>query len=184
MTEPIALSDEFVAWARRAGYALSPLDDSGAVVLWSDPGGETRYYVRPRDDGWYLLTRSSRSGDEQFALAAASLDVLERFLVGTFGTVLRDVEGLPFLRKPWAADDVAPGYLVSDISDDGYRQLIQTGVGAIAVAREKTTSLMSLVPLSHFLRLSTQELEDSFLSENGAPLMAGDRYASSLDRDS
>jgi hypothetical protein len=129
------------------------------------------------------LTESSRSGDEQFTLAAASLYVVERHLSGVFGSALRAQQGLPFLRKPWAASDVAAGYSVSGMCADGYRQLIQEGVGPVAVAREKTTSLIRLVPLSHFLQLATRELEASFLSKSGAPLMAGESYAPSGDAD-
>jgi Immunity protein 61 len=177
MTEPQSFSAEFLDWARRAGYALTAADGSGAAVLWSDPGGEIRYQVRRQDDGWYLLTRSSRGGDEQFTLRAVSIDVLERYLWGVFGSVVRDSQRLPFMRKPWAADDIADGYTLSDMSEDGYRTLTRAGEGPIAIASESTTSLIYLVPLSHFLGLSIPELKDSFLSETGAPLMSGDRYA-------
>jgi hypothetical protein len=177
LSASIELSEHLLDWARVAGYARTVDSDAVVDTLWSDPGGEVRYYIRRRADGWYLLTRSSRGGEEQFIIAAVTGEVLERFLYGVLGTVIRDDRGLPPLKKPWSPTDLASGYTLSDLSEDGYRSLSLKGSGPIAVAREKTISLMNLVPLSHYLGLSLKQLEDSFLDVNGAPLMAGSSYA-------
>ncbi|MGH3638624.1 MAG: Imm61 family immunity protein [Mycobacterium sp.] len=178
MSDSAELSVELLDWARRAGYTLTAADREGVLTLWSDPGGEVRYYLRRREDGWYLLTRSSRDSDEQFVLAAVSREILERFLYGVFGTVIRDDHKLPFLQKPWNPADVASGYSLSEMSEGGYRTLSRMDSGPVAVAREKTISLMNLVPLSHFLKLSISELEASYLSDSGGPLLSGRSYTS------
>ena len=176
MTTAPTFSADLLQWARRAGYALTPSDSSGAAILWSDPGGETRYYTRQGDDGWLMLTRASRGGGEQFTLRASSMGVLERYLFGVLGDVIRDDEGLPILRSPWAESDVAVGYNLSPISEDGFMTLRRADSTALAVAQGKTTGLLELVPLSQYLRLNISELKDSFLSEDGAPLMSGESY--------
>jgi len=182
MTQPPTLSRELLVWAHRAGYSLTPVDHSGAAILWSDPGGETRYYVRRRDDGWIELTRASRGGDEQFTLMTASTEVLERYLLGLFGDVIRDQKGLPVLRTPWGVDDLADGYALSDISGDGYRTLSAADSTPLARSRDKTMSLLDLVPLSHYLQISVRDLEESYLSASGAPLLSGDQYSSGGER--
>jgi hypothetical protein len=178
MTPPPTFSREFLAWAHRAGYSLTPVDHSNAAILWSDPGGETRYYARLRDDGWIELTRASRGGDEQFTLMAASTEVLERYLLGLLGDVIRDQQGLPVLRAPWGIDDLADGYTLSNLSEDGYRTLAGADSMPLARSRDKTMSLLDLVPLSHYLQMSVSDLKESYLSASGAPLLLGDGYRS------
>lgn len=177
MNDPLGFSAELLSWARRGGYALTTSDRPRTAILWSDPGGEVRYFLRQQEDGWYVLTRASRDGDEQFVLAGVSRDIVERHLFGIFGSILRDQLGLPFLRKPWNPSDLAASYSLSDISEDGHRVLLREGAGPIAIARERTTSLINLVPLSHFLQLNTLQLEEAYLSVDGFPLLEGDSYA-------
>jgi Immunity protein 61 len=166
---------ELKSWAGRAGYSATSEPD--AAILYSE-GGESRYYGRLRDDGWCSLTFASRGGDEHLRLAAATIEVIERYLFGVLGAVLRDESGLPILMKPYEADQVATGFHVSGMSDDGYRTLDQDGVGPVAVARDEARSLLTLIPLSHYLRLTVPQLQQSFLSQDGSPLMrGGEHYA-------
>jgi hypothetical protein len=58
-----------------------------------------------------------------------------------------------------------------------YRTLTRTGSGPVAAAPDPTMSLLTLVPLSHFLSWSIAELKRAFLAPDGAPLLRHGRYA-------
>jgi Immunity protein 61 len=176
MTSLYEPSSELVDWAARAGYALTLSQASNAAVFWSDPGGEIRYYCRLQDHQKECLTRSDRDGPEKFVLLAAAGGVLERFLIARFGNVIRDLLGLDVLRAPWSANQVADGCVLTDLDDDGYRSLIADG-SKVATAREGTLSLLALVPLSHYMRMSTADLIASFLDAKGAPLLVNGAYS-------
>lgn len=167
------LSDELMSWAQRAGYRST--DDAGALVLYSE-GGENRYYVREWQDGGWELNCASRDGDERFMLRASSREVLEHHLVEVFGVTIRDAAALPFLRLPYKSSDLATGYHLDEMSDDGFRTLGRDGEGPVAAARDKTLSMLILVPLSHYLQLTNLELEQAFLDEGGSPLLAEGQY--------
>jgi hypothetical protein len=79
-------------------------------------------------------------------------------------------------------DDLADGYSLSEVSDDGYRTLSAADSTPLARSRDKTMSLLDLVPLSHYLHISVPHLEESYLSASGAPLLFGDGYASRDER--
>ena len=176
MTTSPVLSDAILEWARRAGYELSVDDDSGATKLWSNPGGEIRYFVRQQHDGWLVLTRASRGGGEELKLRAASPKVLEYALCGVFGDAIRVALGMRALRTPWGASDVAPGWAVIEQADNEWVLNDPSG-SPNAVAQGSTSALMELVPLSNYLQLSMAELQASFLRDNGAPLLSGGAYA-------
>ncbi|WP_193044279.1 Imm61 family immunity protein [Mycolicibacterium baixiangningiae] len=169
-------SHELTTWANRAGYSVTASDKTNATVFWSDPGGEIRYYCRNEDDEHIRLTRVTRDGPEELVLIAATFAILQRYMIGRFGNVIRDELGLDVLRPPWTADQLAEGYALTDMDDDGCRALLRNG-SVVAKAPEATLSLLALVPLSHYMRLSTADLMDSFLDPHGAPLLANGRYA-------
>ncbi|WP_057171038.1 Imm61 family immunity protein [Mycobacterium sp. Root265] len=171
MTPP-RLSSDITAWAQRAGYHST--DDADALVLYSE-GGENRYYVRERQDGWWELSFASRGEDERFMLRASSREVLEHHLVEVFGVTIRDEAALPFLRLPYKSSDLATGYHLDEMSD-GFRTLSRDGEGPVAMARDKTLSMLVLVPLSHYLQLTIVELEQAFLNEEGSPLLSEGQY--------
>lgn len=172
MTPP-QLSSDITAWVQRAGYRSTK--DADALVLYSE-GGENRYYVREWQDGWWELSFASRGGDERFMLRAASRVVLEHHLIELFGVTIRNEEGLPFLRLPYKSSDLAAGYRLDEMSDDGFRALSRDGEGPVAMARDKTLSMLILVPLSHYLQLTNLELEEAFLDEGGSPLLTEGQY--------
>jgi hypothetical protein len=58
----------------------------------------------------------------------------------------------------------------------GFRTLIRDGHGPVAAARDKTLSLVTLVPLSHLLTLDIATVKASFLDVYGRPLLADGRY--------
>ncbi|MGY4646427.1 hypothetical protein ACVWWN_000223 [Mycobacterium sp. URHB0021] len=80
------------------------------------------------------------------------------------------------MELPWRAEDTATGFVLSAMSG-GYRTLSRAGGGPIAAAPDATLSLVKLVPLSHFIGYELQALKESFLDENGAPLLAHGAYA-------
>ncbi|MEZ0341536.1 Imm61 family immunity protein [Mycobacterium sp. pV006] len=168
MTTP-HLSMDLVSWARRAGYAATA--DAVGALLYS-AGGEHRYYVRQRQDDWFELDQASRVGKPRFKLRAKTMDTLERHLFAALGIIIRDDLGLPSLRIPHQPCDLAEGFTVSAMSADQFRTLSCVDAGPVAVAREETLSLLTLVPLSHFLRMTVRELEESFTSRSGSPLMS------------
>jgi hypothetical protein len=176
MTTPPELSDAVLEWARRAGYELTVDQESGALILWSNPGGEIRYFVRQQDDGWLVLTRASRGGDEKLKLRAASPKALEYALTGVFGDAVRAALGMRALRTPWGPSDLAPGWAVSEQADNEWI-LNDPSRNPIAVAEGSPSALMELVPLSNYLQLSMANLQASFLSDDGAPLLSGGAYA-------
>lgn len=173
---PLSPSRELKSWANRAGYSVTPTDQTNATVFWSDPGGEIRYYCRNEDDQRVILTRVTREGPEELVLIAATNEVLQRYMIGRFGNVIRDELGLDVLRPPWTVDQVAEGCAVTDMGDDGCRALLRDG-SVVAKAPEATLSLLTLVPLSHYMRLSIADLMDSFLDPHGAPLLENGHYA-------
>lgn len=172
MTSP-QLSPDITSWAERAGYRSTRNED--ALMLYSE-GGENRYYIRNRPDGWWELSFASRGSAERFMLRASSMKVLARHLVEVFGISIRGEMGLPFLRLPYSKADLAAGYSLDDMSEAGFRTLSHYDEGPIAMARDTTLSMLILVPMSHYLQLSTAELQESFLDEAGSPLLAGGQY--------
>jgi len=168
------LSADVTSWAERAGYATTR--DADAWVLYS-LGGELRYYVREdEDDSWWSVGHASRGDGESLMFRAASEDILSRHLVEVFGISIRAAEKLPFLRLPFGPRDLAVGFTISEVSEAGFRTLSRDGAGAIAMAVDETLSLLTLVPLSHYLELTVPELKEAFLDEGGSPLLAGGQY--------
>ncbi|OFJ54602.1 Imm61 family immunity protein [Mycolicibacterium grossiae] len=89
---------------------------------------------------------------------------------------IRDDLDLPFLEMDWSIDAVAAGYQVSDI-ERGYRTLTRRGGAPVAAAPDPTLSLLTLIPLSHFIQWSIADLKRSFLNPAGVPLLHRGRYA-------
>jgi hypothetical protein len=172
---PVTVSPELVEWAHIAGYALTR--EGSISAIFYVPGGESRYRIERSDDGWYSLTVASRGGSDRLVVRAAALDAIERHLVAVFGAVVRDAVGLPLLEKPCGTGDVAPGYSLDEMDPDGFRTLFDSEGKPLAKAQDAVRSLLVLVPLSHFMSLSLQQLADSFRSRDGAPLMSGASYA-------
>ena len=110
-------------------------------------------------------------------LFVAEVEVLERYLVGLFADDIREDLDLPLLDLPWEPGDLAEGFELTDMVR-GYRTLERAGGGPLAAAPDSTLSLIALVPLSHYLGWTIADLQRSFLSPTGAPLLRLGRYAS------
>jgi len=75
------------------------------------------------------LLETDDDGAERLTLYAATVEVVERFLIGALGDEVRDDLDLPYLEMPWRAEYVAQGFRLSEMSR-GYRPLSRIGVGA------------------------------------------------------
>jgi hypothetical protein len=166
----LQISPELETWARQAKYELTPSDSSGAAIFWSAPGGESRFYIREGEDGWVTLRRSERGGAEHFVLAASTKTAIERYLYGVFGADVRSLLGLSRIEIPSEVSELAPGYTLSDVDADDRRQLIDADGEAVAVARERTLSVWTLVELSHYLSASAEDIKSSYEDPSGEPL--------------
>jgi hypothetical protein len=141
-------------------------------------GAATRYFIRRRGTDRLELSKTEDVDDvPQVELFVVDVMVLERYLYGMFGDVIREDLGLLFLELPCSADDWASGYELS-ATVRGYRTLSIVGGGPVAAAPDPTLSLVALVPLSHYLRWPIPDLKPSFLNSAGAPLLRHGRYAS------
>lgn len=166
------LSQDLVEWARAAGYALTADSQSGAAILWSDPGGETRFYVRRRFDGVFVLTSSQRASREYFQLGAPTLDTLERHLVKVFGSSIRYRKRLPFLRLPAGAGSLAAGFLISDKNPDGFCTLVDGDARVVAFGHGGSTGVSRLKMLSHLVSNPLPDLIASYEDPQGRPLFS------------
>lgn len=176
MPQPVpSLSAECVGWIRTANYRCEAADDS--IMLSAQAGAATRYYIRRRGIDRLELSKTDDVDDvPQVELFVADVGVLERHLYAIFGDVIREDLGLPFLDMPCSETDLASGYELSAMIR-GYRTLSCVSGGPVAAAPDPTLSLVSLVPLSHFLKCDVDTLRRGFLSEDGAPVMRSGRYA-------
>ncbi len=169
----INFSHELVEWAESAKYALtpSPITDDQRAIFWTNPGGEIRLFVGVSDSGWSTITSSERMGAEQFEFAARSQFVLERYLFGYFGEVIRGRLGLAELDIPAFEDEICAGFNITDIEFDGVsrRALVDPSGEAIAVG-SLSVGNSTLVAMSTYVNSSIGDLEDSFQSPDGKPL--------------
>lgn len=167
--EKIRLSDELIAWARQAGYACSPGDsDSHVFVLWSDPGGETRFYLRV-DGEWISVLRADRAENVKFILAATSLAAVERYLFDALSADVRNAKRLPWIRVPTTSEELAVGYQIVERPDD-FIELARSNGDVVARCRQGRLGTMNLVVLSHLYDAPIADVERTYLDPNGRPL--------------
>lgn len=164
------ISPQVTEWARLAGYALTPEDETGAALFWSDPGGAIRYYIRTATGGGYTLTSSERTLPEQFELSARSMTAIERHLIGVFGSDYRSKNRLPVLATPSTEDDMADGYRIRPTDTAGFWALLDNSGELIAVAEGKINSLLTLCTLSHLMVAALSDITASYRSADGSPL--------------
>jgi hypothetical protein len=86
------------------------LTDDGRTLLWSNLG-ESRYFI-DAIDGWYVITCSDRMGPETYESSADSLAVIEKYLFGTYGSIVRGGEDLPRIKVPFRRDELRPEYSI------------------------------------------------------------------------
>jgi hypothetical protein len=172
---PIGLSAECIGWARTAHY-VSAVADDGDVQLRSELGAPSRYFIRRRGAERRALTEADDGDEERPLLFVAEVKVLERYLIGLFADDIREDLDLGLLRLRCEREDLAQGFDLTDMVR-GYRTLTDAGGTPVAAAPDPTLSLLTLVPLSHYLRWTIPDLKRSFLSPTGLPLLRDGRYA-------
>ncbi|MDP7739747.1 Imm61 family immunity protein [Mycobacterium paragordonae] len=172
----IGLSSESRGWAQAANYTWTN-DEAGNLVLSSAVGGSTRYYIRAR--GRYRIELRESFAPHQSSrlkLFVSDAGVLERHLISLLGEEIREDLDLPYLDLAFAESDLADGFALDDYVN-GHRVLRLNDVGPVAAAPDRQLSLVTLVPLSHFLSWTVADLKRSFLSLTGAPVLRGRFYA-------
>jgi hypothetical protein len=152
MMAAAVLSADCLGWVRAAIYSCVT-EDADTTMLRCEGGPSTRYYIRRRGaDRLELASQADEDGVEHPVLFVGRIEVLERYL---FGDDIREDLDLPPLDLPWAADEFAVGFGLSEMVR-GYRTLSRFGAGPVAAAPDPTLSL--LVALSHFLGCSVPDL--------------------------
>jgi hypothetical protein len=165
----VEFSEDLTRWAIRANYSLTPQDVSGAAIFWSDPGAETRFYIRRVGDTGFVITQAQRASSEDFRLFATSIDVVERYFFNVFGSDVRDQQRMPRLNMPRRTNEIASGFSIDDVDADGNRKLIGPH-GPAAIARGQIQSVPILVLLSHLLVATIDDIEQSYGRPDGRPL--------------
>lgn len=171
---PPQLGRECLEWAKVAGYRYEVEAASTCLVPVSGEGPQ--YVIEWRRDRLRLSEYLPGVSDtDEVVLYAATISVLETFLMGVFGDDVRDTLALPFLELPWSADQLADGFELTT-SRPGSLTLVRSGHGPLAGAGAGVEGLVKLVPLSHLLRWDLTSVKASFLDPGGRPLLAEGRY--------
>ncbi len=142
------LSPDVASFAARARFAEHKWDVDTTVL--SNRGGETRFYVRPDPHGWYVVTTADRSDPEQFELAAADRNVLDRYFLMLFGQFARGNRGLPLVNLPQEIENLHEGYSITSQGND-MQLLVDSAGKKVAVAETGIIGTSILVELSHLL---------------------------------
>ncbi|MGE2837128.1 Imm61 family immunity protein [Mycobacterium sp. SMC-4] len=169
MTAP-PISNELVDWAHLCGFAVTPNSVTEAALFASEPGGETRCYIRAAPNGGFTLTSTDRASAEQFELHATSMPTMERYLMGLFGYGYRSKHRLQRLRPLRDLNELAAGYKIVPGDPDGYWELFNRSGELMARALGKVSSISTFVRLSHLLESSLSDIRRSYESSDGSPL--------------
>lgn len=180
MAGGVQFSGDLEDWAERAGFSLTYIDYGGRAVF-SSIGGEIRYFIAARDNGWLRVTSSHR-GREQSELTASSLLTIEKYFYGFFGSDIRDKRQLEratpdperrdvrFEIRPLA--DGGQNYLAM-FDDAGRDDLALFDAGEVTAVDGfgEVLARIRLSDLAVYLSHSPQEIKDSFEDPNGGTLL-------------
>lgn len=166
MTSGVDLSPDLQQWVRLAGLDMiqGSQTNDGRTIIWNK-GGEVRYFI-DKLDSWYIITSSDRMGPETYSFAAESMSVIEKYLYGAFGGMVRS-DDLPSLRAPFQRDELRPGYSIGKQAFAGRERhsLISPTGKVVAIA-----AVDRLVELSHYLDVPAEIIKNSYLAPDGKPL--------------
>ncbi|ULN44767.2 TNT antitoxin family protein (plasmid) [Mycolicibacterium crocinum] len=137
--------------------------------------GEPGYGFRGAPGGRVEMIELVDDGPGERILYAADATVMECFVFTVVGDDVRDDLDLPYLEFPSGPADIAPHYHLGE-GVNGSRTLFRRD-SPVAATPGDHANLSALVPLSHCLGYSLDELKQSFLHQGGAPLLRGGRYA-------
>ncbi|WP_407688871.1 TNT antitoxin family protein [Mycobacterium sp. HUMS_1102779] len=168
MTSSVDLTPDVQHWLRLAGLDMiqGSQTNDGRTIIWNS-GGEVRNFI-DFSDGWYIITESDRMGPEAFSFAGASMQIIEKYLYGAFGGVVRG-DDLPSVRVPFDREELYPGYSIGKVLFEGRerRTLVDHAGKVVAIA-----AIDRLVELSHYLNVSIEIIKGSYLAADGKPLFA------------
>lgn len=181
--------DELVAWSGGAGMSYSEFESISAAVF-SNGGGEYRYYVRYSADhpGWLDVTRASRADTERIVFSANGIGIVDRYFWVTFGADSRTMRRQVRLDFPMEAADIARDYSLSRCNR-GVLRLVDPCGEEIAETRDGILGVALMVMMSHCLQFSVLELKCAFLDATGSPVfpitssiaaMTGKRFQETL----
>ncbi|GLE52413.1 TNT antitoxin family protein [Mycobacterium montefiorense] len=167
MTTSVELSNELQDWLRLAGVSTTQgsQTDDGRTIVWTKLG-ESRYFIDVIDN-WYVMTCSDRMGPEAYEFSADSMAVIEKYLFGTYGGIIRGDEGLPRVRMPFQRHELRPEYSIGkQIFAQRERHTLVDRTGkVVAIA-----GIEDLVELSHYLDVSVDVIKRSYLAPDGKPI--------------
>jgi len=178
MTDSVEISNELEEWASLAGYALTPASRAhdGRALFWSS-GGEIRLFLGSRPDGWFVITRSERFGEEQLTFAAARMSTIEKYLFGNFGHSVRSIRGLPVIPVLKSSEPATNGLSIQPRQFDGAARLALIAPDGSIIALKsggKLIATSSLAELSALLSATIEDIKASFLAPAGSPLFNSD----------
>jgi hypothetical protein len=169
----MVVSNELENWANIAEFSLTRDAEDGQVDIFWNRGGEVRYFVREKPDGWVEISCSDRLGPEYFIFTGASATIVERFLLGWFGDSYRSIKRMPIIATPISSDGLMNGYRIASQIFDGVDRYVLIDPADRVIAASSGGRIMApgrLAPLSVFLHVTLDEIEQSFRSEDGKPL--------------
>jgi hypothetical protein len=169
VTNPVDLSPDLQEWIRLSGLSMTQgsQTDDGRTVLWNK-GGEVRYFINIIDD-WYVITSSDRMSAESYEFAGASMAVIEKYLYGDRGWLIRRMKDLPRIRRPFEAVELRRGYSIGKMTfQDRERSTLLNDAGmVVAIA-----GIGDLVELSNYIDVPVDVIKNSFLDPQGKPLFS------------
>ncbi|MEE3754344.1 TNT antitoxin family protein [Mycobacterium intracellulare] len=170
----IGASQRLEQWAKLADYALTSGSNTpdGRPVFWSALG-ENRLFIGRKQDGWLVITDSDRMESEGFVLAAPSLDVIEKYLFGRFGTYIRSARSLPRVGVPMPANEVCSNFSIETREYEGVERfaLIAPDGSTVAIgSADKITATAELKKLALYLSATIDQIESSTIDPDGKPL--------------
>lgn len=157
-----------LSWAQRLNLEFRPANDYPAA--FHNAGWEDRYFIHQVDGALpFHVTQASRSSEETDLFDAYSTSVVDSFFCIFFGSAIRLGLGLPRLRPMTHRNDVVPPYAIEDSTDDKLLLLNEQGQAVISTSNS-ILDLGRLTRASVALTSSIEDVQQSFLSNSGAPL--------------
>jgi hypothetical protein len=161
-------SSSLLSWAKRLGLEFRP--PNGYPAAFYNAGWEDRYFVYHSESALpFHVTQATRSSEENFLFDAYSADVVDSYFWMFFGSAIRLSLGLPRLRPLMQKSDVAAPYSISGPLDEKLT-LIDGRGQAVMFTSDSMIDVGRLVKTSIALTSSIEEIEQSFLSDSGAPI--------------
>jgi hypothetical protein len=165
------LGARIAAWTAPLAFESVTTTDDYCVIV--SRGGESRWYVI-LSDGQYIVSSAQRSHTAQwFEMSTASLDDVERFLIGLFGASLRSelLPEAPRLAPLVRIDDLPTPFTYVPAADDARRGLLLHN-GRERARFSSFATPHAAVRFSQYANVPVETLKAAFLDPQGAPVFA------------